>query len=101
MIAKVMLTNAGFALSREFDYKVEDSMREKAKIGMRVIVPFGVRNKSEEAIITNVSDESKYDKLKSIKSLRMKSQSAQSISLSFANGFRRNIYARSRRLISR
>lgn len=67
MIVKVMLTNAGFALSREFDYKVEDSMREKAKIGMRVIVPFGVRNKSEEAIITNVSDESKYDKLKSIK----------------------------------
>lgn len=67
MIARVMLTNAGFALSREFDYIVPESMQETAQPGERVLVPFGVRNKSEEAVIVNLTDKSDYDKLKTIK----------------------------------
>lgn len=67
MIARVMLTNAGFALSREFDYIVPESMQETAQPGERVLVPFGVRNKSEEAVIVNLTDKSEYDKLKTIK----------------------------------
>ena len=47
MIARVMLTNAGFALSREFDYIVPEPMQETAQPGERVLVPFGARNKSE------------------------------------------------------
>lgn len=68
MVAKVMLTSAGFALSKEFDYIIPDEMTEKAKIGMRVIVPFGVRNISYEGIIIRLAEQSEYDKLKKIKS---------------------------------
>lgn len=67
MIAKVMLTSAGFALSREFDYKVPPELEEVLEVGFRVLVPFGVRNKSEEAIVTRLAEDSKYDKLKYIK----------------------------------
>lgn len=69
MIARVMLTNAGFSLSREFDYIVPESMQETAQPGERVLVPFGVRNKSEEAVIIALTDKSDYDKLKTIKKL--------------------------------
>lgn len=67
MIARVMLTNAGFALSREFDYIVPEPMQETAQPGERVLVPFGARNKSEEAVIVALTDKSDYDKLKTIK----------------------------------
>ena len=67
MIAKVMLTSAGFALSKEFDYIIPDEMQSKARIGMRVIVPFGVRNTSYEGIIMHLTENSEYDKLKKIK----------------------------------
>ena len=67
MIAKVMLVNAGYALSREFDYTIPKDMEEKAAVGMRVIVPFGVRNGAEEAIITKIGDTSEYSRLKPIK----------------------------------
>ena len=67
MIAKVMLTNAGFALSREFDYAIPKDMEDTARVGMRVIVPFGVRNSAEEAVITKIGDVSEYSRLKPIR----------------------------------
>lgn len=67
MIAKIMLTGAGYALSREFDYLVPDGEENKAVPGMRVIVPFGVRNASEEGIITGVAESSRYGRIKKIK----------------------------------
>lgn len=66
MIVKVMLTGAVYSLSREFDYIVPDGMEDKAVPGMRVIVPFGVRNNHEEAIITGVADVSKRGRLKKL-----------------------------------
>ena len=51
MVAKVMLTSAGFALSKEFDYNVPNNLQDKAQIGMRVIVPFGVRNASKRELL--------------------------------------------------
>ncbi|MDO5310651.1 MAG: primosomal protein N' [Clostridia bacterium] len=67
MIAKVMLTDAGYALSREFDYLMPEGA--EAKVGMRVIVPFGARNNSEEAIITRFAEHSSHGRLKRIKKL--------------------------------
>ncbi len=67
MIAKVMLTGAGFALSRGFDYLVPEGFENKALRGMRVIVPFGMRNTSSEGIIVDICEKSEYKKLKSIK----------------------------------
>ena len=45
MIAKVILTNAtAHSLGREFDYSVPPELEAKAVVGMRVLVPYGVRN---------------------------------------------------------
>lgn len=67
MIAKVMLTGAGFALSRGFDYQIPENFEERAKKGMRVIVPFGVRNSLSEGVIVDLYEKSEYEKLKAIK----------------------------------
>lgn len=69
MIAKVMLTNAGLTLSREFDYAVPDNLVPKATVGMRVIVPFGVRNASNEGIIVRLAEKSEYENLKPVKDI--------------------------------
>lgn len=69
MIAKVMLTNAGYALSREFDYLIPEALADKAVPGMRVIVPFGVRNSSSEAVIVRLSETSEHGRLKPISKL--------------------------------
>lgn len=69
MIAKVILTNAtAHSLGREFDYSVPPELEAKAVVGMRVLVPFGVRNSAEEGIITQITDKSNFDKIKAIKS---------------------------------
>ncbi len=69
MIAKVILTNAtAHSLGREFDYSVPPELEAKAAVGMRVTVPFGARNSSEEGIITKLTDKSDFDKIKDIKS---------------------------------
>ena len=69
MIAKVILTNAtAHSLGREFDYSVPPELEAKAVVGMRVLVPFGVRNSAEEGIITQITDKSNFDKIKDIKS---------------------------------
>lgn len=69
MIAKVMLTNAGYALSREFDYLIPDVLADKAAVGMRVIVPFGARNSSAEGLIVNICDSSDVKKIKPIQKI--------------------------------
>ena len=56
MIAKVMLTNAGYALSREFDYAVPQELEDSISLGVRVLVPFGVRNATSEAVVIGFSD---------------------------------------------
>ncbi len=67
MIARVMLTNAGYAISREFDYTIPSELEQKAVAGMRVIVPFGVHNSSTEGIIVGITDKSDYKRLKPIR----------------------------------
>ncbi len=69
MVAGIVLTNAGYALSREFDYLVPTELEEAAKIGMRVIVPFGAGNSSSEGLIVRLSDTSDFKKLKTIKEI--------------------------------
>ena len=69
MIAKVMLTNAAYALSREFDYLIPDELAKTAAVGMRVIVPFGARNASAEGLIVRLCTSSDVEKIKPIKSI--------------------------------
>ncbi len=69
MVASVMLTNAGYALSRKFDYLVPKELENTAKIGMRVIVPFGAGNSSSEGLIVSIADTSEHKRLKLIKEI--------------------------------
>ncbi len=69
MVAKVMLTNAAYALSREFDYLIPDGLAKTAAVGMRVIVPFGARNASAEGLIVRLCDSSDVKRLKPIQSI--------------------------------
>ena len=40
MIAEVILDNKSKELDRTFDYNVPEEMKEKIKIGSRILVPF-------------------------------------------------------------
>lgn len=53
---------------RVFDYKVPDAFQEDAKVGVRVIVPFGRRNTKTEGYILSLAEESEIasEKLKDL-----------------------------------
>ena len=67
MIARIMLTNAGRALNRGFDYLIPPELEERAAVGMRAIVPFGVRNTLNEGIVIELIENSEHNKLKALK----------------------------------
>ena len=69
MIAKVMLTNTGYTLSRKFDYLIPPNLLDRAVVGMRVIVPFGARNSLTEGVIVGIEEKSSFDKIKTIKEI--------------------------------
>ena len=45
MIAEVLINTNAKELNKTFDYAVPDELRKDAKIGSRVVVSFGVREK--------------------------------------------------------
>ena len=67
MIARIMLTNAGRALNRGFDYIIPPELEEKAAVGMRVVVPFGVRNTPNEGVVIEIISNSEHNKLKPLR----------------------------------
>jgi len=68
-IARVAVAAATFAIDRPYDYKIPESMRDKAIPGMRVLVPFGQGNKKSEGVILSLTAESDSKRLKSIAEL--------------------------------
>ena len=66
MIANVMLTDASHILKNTFDYLIPSELEGKITSGMRVLVPFGNRNASTEAIVLDVCETSDFPRLKSI-----------------------------------
>lgn len=67
MIARVVLTQANKIIDKEFDYEIPDALKGRARIGMRVLVPFG-RQKSGKAagIICDMPKKSEFQNLKQI-----------------------------------
>ena len=65
MIAEVILNENAKDLDRIFDYNVPNDLVQKAKIGSRVIVPFGNRKTIQEGFIIGFKEKSEY-KLKDI-----------------------------------
>lgn len=67
MIAEVIINSNAKDLDRTFDYKVPEEMKDKIKIGNRVLVPFGRRKILEEGFIIAFKEKSSYE-TKEIKS---------------------------------
>ncbi|MBE5039786.1 primosomal protein N' [Oscillospiraceae bacterium DSM 107454] len=64
MIANIALTDARHAVDKLFDYLIPPELERVAKPGMRVLVPFGVRNTAVEGLILSVSQTSEFPSLK-------------------------------------
>lgn len=67
MIAEVIINSNAKDLDKTFDYKVPEEMKDKMKIGNRVLVPFGRRKILEEGFVIGFKEESLYE-TKEIKS---------------------------------
>ena len=63
-IAKIVIANASRELDRIFHYNVPNEV--SVSVGSRVLVPFGMGNKTAEGIIVGFVNESIYAKLKNI-----------------------------------
>lgn len=64
MVAQIVLNRVAYATDCTYDYLIPESM--DVKVGMRVEVPFGLGNKSEEGYVVGLSEKSKINRLKSI-----------------------------------
>lgn len=64
IIAEVVIANNSRAVDRTFHYVVPSGM--EVSVGVRVLVPFGMGNRTTEGIIVGFVGKSDYDKLKSI-----------------------------------
>ena len=66
MVAKVIINNKEQNIDKTFDYSIPTSLEEKARVGMRVLVPFGKGNRTVDGIVIGVSENSEYKNLKNI-----------------------------------
>ena len=60
MFAEIILNKTAKELNKVFDYVIPDSLEQELKLGDRVIVPFGVKDKEVDGIVTNIKDTSKF-----------------------------------------
>jgi len=69
--AQIIISISHKNIDKPFCYAVPTELREKIKIGMRVVVPFGRGNKSVEGYVLELtnSDDTPVDKLKEISTL--------------------------------
>ena len=67
MIAKVIINHKEKNLDKVFDYSIPMALAEKAQVGMRVLVPFGIGNRMVDGIVVSVTEKSEYKNLKEIK----------------------------------
>lgn len=66
-IAVVVISNATREFDKEYHYTIPDSLLDKVKAGVRVIVPFGKSNRLKEAYVLDKVSKTEYSGLKEIK----------------------------------
>lgn len=64
MYAKVIILSSNKNTDMEYSYYIPEMLREKIKLGTKIIVPFGKNNKASEAIVTDFSNEIDFDEQK-------------------------------------
>ena len=60
MFAEIILNKTAKELNKVFDYVIPDILKQELKLGDRVIVPFGAKDKEVDGIVTNIKDTSKF-----------------------------------------
>lgn len=66
LVAKVALENVAYHFDKAYDYRVPESLRECARPGCRVSVPFGRGNQKRFGMLFSLSEEEPAEKLKQI-----------------------------------
>jgi len=66
-IASVVLSSSTREFDREYHYIIPESLKNAVSPGVRVIVPFGRANRSVEAYVLDVVNETEFTELKEIK----------------------------------
>lgn len=67
--AHIALTNVSREVDQTYTYSVPEEIAEKAEVGMKVLVPFGMGNRLMEGIIFSFSDSCDYKRIKPIRHL--------------------------------
>ena len=65
-ICAVAVDAATYAIDKLYSYRVPDELREQVQIGARVLVPFGIGNKREEAVVLAFRENSGGRRLKPV-----------------------------------
>ena len=68
-MARVAVAAATYSIDKLYDYIVPETLLQRARIGVRVTVPFGRGNRTSEGVILNLDHEKRREDLKVIASV--------------------------------
>ena len=68
-VARVAVAAATYTIDKPYDYLVPESLAQRAKVGVRVVVPFGRGNRTSEGVILALGRESRRPNLKALASV--------------------------------
>lgn len=68
-VAKVAVSAATYSIDKPYDYLIPETLLEKARVGVRVLVPFGRGNRSAEGIILARETVTKQPSIKALEAL--------------------------------
>ena len=68
-VARVAVSAATYSIDKPYDYIVPENLKQRAKIGVRVTVPFGRGNRTSEGVILGLDHEKRREELKAIDSV--------------------------------
>lgn len=67
--AKIAVSAATYAIDRPYSYRIPGALVERARPGMRVIVPFGAGNRRCDGVILSITEQSESRPLKTVLAL--------------------------------
>ena len=68
-MARVAVSAATYSIDKLYDYIVPESLLQRARIGVRVTVPFGRGNRTSEGVILGLDHETRHEEMKVLSSV--------------------------------
>ncbi len=68
-VARVAVAAATYSIDKPYDYLVPENLLDRAKIGVRVTVPFGKGNRTSEGVVLGIDHEIRREELKFLTSV--------------------------------